>query len=182
MSVSSINPNSTSSAANTTSTSQSSAAALTNPKGVLNQADFLQLLVAQIQYQDPMNPQSDTQMAAQMAQFSTLQQTTQSTASLAMMQANSLIGSNVNLQVDSQHTASGLVTGVQVNSGSAQIMVNGTGYNLSQVISVTPPSTASTSSTSSTGSSSTAGSSGSGPSVTGGTDTSTLAPPSPPNS
>ncbi len=110
----------------------------TNPSSALNQTDFLKLLVAQIQYQDPMNPQSDTQMAAQMAQFTTLQQTTQSTNSLAMMQANSLIGSTVGIQVDSSHTASGVVTGVVLNSGTAQITINGTNYSLSQITSVTP--------------------------------------------
>src|SRR5579859_4810256 len=84
----------------------------TSPSGALNQADFLQLLVAQIQYQDPMNPQSDTQMAAQMAQFTSLQQATQSTSSLAMIQANSLVGNNVTVQIDSKTSTSGVVTGV----------------------------------------------------------------------
>jgi hypothetical protein len=88
-----------------------------------------------------------------MAQFTTLQQTTQSTNSLAMMQANSLIGSTVGIQVDSSHTASGVVTGVVLNSGTAQITINGTNYSLSQVTSVTPPganSTAGTTGTTST--------------------------------
>ena len=116
----------------------------TNPSSTLNQADFLKLLVAQIQYQDPMNPQSDTQMASQMAQFTTLQQTTQSTNSLAMMQANSLIGSTVGVQIDSTHSASGTVTGVDLSSGTPQIIINSTDYSLSQVTSVTPPSANST--------------------------------------
>src|ERR1700691_3777192 len=98
--------------ATTTDPSTSTPDSYTNPSSVLNQADFLQLLVAQIQYQDPLNPQSDTEMAAQMAQFSTLQQTTQSTSSLSMMQANSMIGSTVTVQVDSQNSATGVVTGV----------------------------------------------------------------------
>ena len=132
------------SAATTAATAPSAAAAstdtFTNPSSTLNQADFLKLLVAQIQYQDPMNPQSDTQMASQMAQFTTLQQTTQSTNSLAMMQANSLIGSTVGVQIDSTHSASGTVTGVDLSSGTPQILINGTGYSLSQITSVTPPS------------------------------------------
>src|SRR5580698_6305382 len=101
-------PSAATPAASTTSTSSLASATpdtSTNPSSVLNQSDFLQLLVAQIQYQDPMNPQSDTDMAAQMAQFTALQQATQSTNSLAMMQANSLIGSTVTVQVDSQNSA-----------------------------------------------------------------------------
>jgi len=109
-----------------------------NPSQTLNQNDFLKLLVAQIQYQDPMNPKSDTDMAAQMAQFTSLQQASQSTQSLAMMQANSLVGSTVTLQIDPKTTASGVVSGVVVKNGVPQITVSGQNFNLSQVISVTP--------------------------------------------
>jgi flagellar basal-body rod modification protein FlgD len=131
-------------AATAASAATSTTDSFTNPSSTLNQADFLKLLVAQIQYQDPMNPQSDTQMASQMAQFTTLQQTTQSTNSLAMMQANSLIGSTVGVQIDSTHAASGTVTGVDLSSGTPQIIINSTDYSLSQVTSVTPPSANST--------------------------------------
>jgi len=105
----------------------------------LTQANFLQLLVAQIQYQDPMNPQSDTEMAAQLAQYSSLQQSTASAGSLAMMQADGLVGSTVTLQVDSTHTASGVVSGVVMSNGAPQITVGGTNYALNQINSVTPP-------------------------------------------
>jgi len=108
----------------------------------LTQNDFLQLLVAQMQNQDPLNPQSDTQMAAQMAQFTSLTQSSAMSSSLSMLQANSLIGTTVSLQVDPKTTASGVVQGVVLNGTTPQVIVNGTNYNLSQVISVTPtPST-----------------------------------------
>jgi flagellar basal-body rod modification protein FlgD len=111
---------------------------LASATSTLNQNDFLKLLVAQMQYQDPMNPQSDTEMASQMAQFTSLQQATQSTSSLAMIQANGLVGNTVTLQVDSQTTATGVVQGVVLNSGTPQIMVDGSLYNLNQVTSITP--------------------------------------------
>jgi flagellar basal-body rod modification protein FlgD len=117
----------------------------------LTQNDFLQLLVAQMQNQDPVNPQSDTQMAAQMAQFTSLTQSSAMSSSLSMLQANSLIGSTVSLQVDPKTTASGVVQGVVLNGTTPQVIVNGTNYNLSQVISVTPtPATTSSSSPAST--------------------------------
>jgi flagellar basal-body rod modification protein FlgD len=119
----------------------------------LNQANFLQLLVAQLQNQDPMNPQSDTDMAAQMAQFSSLQQSTNMSGSLSMMQANSLIGSTVNLQIDSHTTTSGTVQGVIMQNGTPEILVDGATYNLNQVLSVEPA----TGTTSTTGSGSTHG-------------------------
>jgi len=142
----------------------SSTATLTNPGSTLNQADFLKLLVAQIQYQDPMNPQSDTEMAAQLAQFTSLQQATQSSSSLAMMQANGLIGSTVTVQVDPNNAAagvaSGVVTGVVMSNGAPQISINGTLYALSQVTSVTPAAANS-------------GNTGSGSASSGTTDSST---------
>ena len=41
-----------------------------------NQATFLQLLVAQIKNQDPLNPSDSTQFLTQLAQFSELEQMT----------------------------------------------------------------------------------------------------------
>jgi flagellar basal-body rod modification protein FlgD len=104
----------------------------------LGQNDFLRLLVTQIQFQDPMNPKSNTDMAAQMAQFTSLQQASQSTSSLAMLQAGSLIGNQVTLQVDSQNIATGLVSGIQMKNGTPQILVGDRFFNVSQILSVSP--------------------------------------------
>jgi flagellar basal-body rod modification protein FlgD len=147
MTVSNVTSNSaTDPTAAASGTTGSTTDSYTNPASTLNQNDFLQLLVAQIQYQDPMNPQSDTDMAAQLAQFTSLQQATQSTNSLAMMQANSLVGSTVTVQVDSTNTASGVVSGVVMSNGAPQITIAGTNYSLSQVTSVTPAQAATTTS------------------------------------
>jgi flagellar basal-body rod modification protein FlgD len=138
---------SSSTPANSAATSSDSVA---NTSATLNQSDFLKLLVAQIQYQDPLNPQSDTEMAAQMAQFSSLQASTASSASLAMMQANNLVGNTVNIQVDSTTTTSGVVTGVVMSNGAPQITVGGVNYGLSQVASIVPAASAATTPTSQT--------------------------------
>ncbi|HEY5234481.1 MAG TPA: flagellar hook capping FlgD N-terminal domain-containing protein [Verrucomicrobiae bacterium] len=130
------------------STGTTSADTVSGSQQTLNQKDFLQLLVAQMQNQDPLNPQSDTDMAAQMAQFTSLTQSSAMSSSLSMLQANSLIGSTVSLQVDPKTTASGVVEGVILNGGTPQIIVNGTTYDLSQVTSVTPTVTSQTSSSS----------------------------------
>jgi len=121
----------------------------------LTQNDFLKLLVSQMENQDPTNPQSDTAMAAQMAQFTSLTQSSAMSSSLSMLQANSLIGSTVTVQTDSKgDTASGVVQSVQLGSstsgGLPQILINGTSYNLSQVVSVTPTPTPTSTSTAST--------------------------------
>lgn len=44
----------------------------TAPKTTLGQEDFLKLMTAQLSNQDPFQPQSNTEMIAQMAQFSTV--------------------------------------------------------------------------------------------------------------
>ena|SRR5215831_947593 len=60
-------------------TSSSSAAAMTNAaanatSSIANTNTFLQLLVAQIKNQDPLNPTDGTQFVSQLAQFSQLEQ------------------------------------------------------------------------------------------------------------
>ena len=117
---------------------------LAGSQNVLDQKDFLQLLVTQMQNQNPLNPQSDTQMAAEMAQFTSLQQTSAMSSSLSMMQANSLVGSTVDLQVDSQTSTSGVVQGVVMQNGTPEILVNGAPYTLSQVIAVIPTAVSAT--------------------------------------
>ena len=104
----------------------------------LSQNDFLNLLVTQIQYQDPLNPKSDTDMAAQMAQFTSLSHSTQMSSSLSMLQANSLVGSTVTIAVDSKDTTSGVVQGVTMDNGTPKVVVNNTSYNVSQVVTVAP--------------------------------------------
>lgn len=63
--------------ATTASTTQVGAAA-----NDLNMNEFLQLLTAQLQNQDPTNPTDPTQFVAQLAQFSTVEQLTQSNTTL----------------------------------------------------------------------------------------------------
>lgn len=57
--------------------------ALTNPlQKSLDKNAFLNLLVTQLQHQDPTQPQADTQFVAQLATFSSLEQLTQMNQSL----------------------------------------------------------------------------------------------------
>lgn len=60
----------------TTPTATNSTPTYTNASGedVMGKEDFLTLLVAQLQNQDPMNPDDPTEFTAQLAQFSSLEQ------------------------------------------------------------------------------------------------------------
>lgn len=70
-------------------------------KNELGKDDFLKLLITQLTHQDPLEPVSDTEFIAQMAQFSTLEQMTnvakgvESLLSITKLNAQSYIGKEV---------------------------------------------------------------------------------------
>ena len=134
----------TSSAASTLGTDTSSDTSRI-PTKTLTQDDFIKLLIAQMTQQDPLNPQSNTDFAAQMAQFTALEQSRTMASTLTDMQgeqqalqANGMIGRTVMLDTGNQTQASGVVDGVQMDSGAAKIVVNGVAYDLSQVLAISP--------------------------------------------
>lgn len=120
----------------------------------LNQADFLKLLVTQMTSQDPMNPQSDTEFAAQLAQFSALQQSQNMATNMQALQANSLIGRTVTVTNPTNTTqqTTGIVSAVQVSSGDSQVLVNGNLYDLNQITAIVPTATTANGSTNSSSS------------------------------
>jgi len=149
MPVSSIT-NTTTTNPNTVADAVTSAASQT-----LSEQDFLNLLVTQMTSQDPLNPMTNQDMLQQMVSFSTLQSNTSMQSLLTGMQsgqafteANSMIGQQVNLLTDANgDTAQGIVSGVDLSSGTPQIIVNGQSYGLNQVLSVNPATPQTTSST-----------------------------------
>lgn len=125
-------------------TSQTTASTPRVPQKVLDQDDFLKLLLAQFTSQDPLEPMKDTAFIAQMAQFTSLEQSKTMTADIAalrgqqeILQANGMLGRNVVVQVDGGLPAEGRVTAVQMEAGTPKIVVNGQAYELSQVLSIT---------------------------------------------
>lgn len=80
------------------------------PKKSLGQQDFLRLMVAQVQNQDPMQPQANGEFLSQLAQFSTndgitkmqdsLQQLATSLQSNQALQASALVGRKVLVNSD----------------------------------------------------------------------------------
>lgn len=119
--------------------------AATPKKTMLGQDDFLKLLAAQFQQQDPMKPMEDTAFIAQMAQFtaldqskSMLKQMTQLSSSQDIVTANSYIGKHVTLDGGNDQTISGDVSGVEMADGTPRILVGDKSYPLSAVLLVEP--------------------------------------------
>ena len=107
--------------------------------------DFLSLLTMQLQYQDPTNPMDNTDMLAQEAQFTTLEQMENLADSFSKFssayQANSFLGQKVEVQVDGK-TTTGKVDYVDFSDANgASLNIGGKNYPLSSVTKVYPPET-----------------------------------------
>ncbi|HSV26823.1 MAG TPA: flagellar hook capping FlgD N-terminal domain-containing protein [Sedimentisphaerales bacterium] len=87
------------------------------------QMDYMKLLIAQLQNQNPLEPMSNTEMASQMAQFSQLQQLEGMNKSFSevlrkteLQYANSLVGQRVVFSAADGQLASGVVEAVGITS------------------------------------------------------------------
>ena len=108
------------------------------PTRTLNQDDFLELVVAQLTNQDPLNPMKDTEFIAQMAQFSALEQSKSMQKDMAQLNANAVLGRVVELQDDNGELIRGPVSAIKIEAGTPKIIVNGQPYALSTLLSVEP--------------------------------------------
>jgi len=108
------------------------------PHQELGKDDFLQILITQLQHQDPTKPMEDREFIAQMAQFSSLEQMTNMSTQFAELsavmkaaQAINLIGRDVEI-LQGDAFVQGTVDAV---SGGAfpQLLVNGVYYDFDDV-------------------------------------------------
>lgn len=111
-------------------TATSSQVSRTDQKGSLGQDAFLKLLVAQMQNQDPMQPQDSGQMMSQLASFSQvsqLQSLTSASQAQALGQdfstAVALIGKNVTYTKADGSQTSGAVTAVKSDPSGALLEI-----------------------------------------------------------
>jgi flagellar basal-body rod modification protein FlgD len=125
-------------------TNGSSSAPSATPGKSLGKQDFLKLLMAQLQHQDPLKPMDDTQMMAQMAQFSALEATQALNATIqqnnnvqTVFQSGALIGKWIQAVQSDGSTTTGIVTGVDFSSKdgvvSPSIKVNGIAIDYSTI-------------------------------------------------
>lgn len=114
----------------------------TSNGNTLGQQDFLELLVAEMQYQDPLEPQSNTDYIAQLATFTQVQDIEEMQGTVENMQGNNLIGKYVILNVTSKATGNtttvaGYVDYVTYENGKTYLSVNDGLYSLDDLATVT---------------------------------------------
>ncbi len=108
------------------------------------QADFLTLLVTQLQHQDPIEPVNQEQFISQLAQFSMVEGIEQLNVqfedilySQQVLNGFNLAGKEVTyILPDSDATQTGNVSEVLIDGGRITAMVNGIGIPISQIVGV----------------------------------------------
>lgn len=118
----------------------------------LKPADFIKMMVTQLQNQDPLQPTSNQDLLAQMSQIGQLETSTQLQTVLQGLglqtqlgSASSLIGKNVEGMDANNNTIHGLVTSVKVQSDGVSLELDsGQSLALSRVTSISPGTTAAT--------------------------------------
>ena len=123
--------------------------------GGLGKSDFLRLLTEELRHQDPLNPASDKKMMAQLAQFSSLEETTAMRTSLdkvasgqSMAQGAALIGKKVVGTVPGAYDAygklqpgkdvSGVVTSVAFADGHTTLNIGNQAIPMDYVTGIEP--------------------------------------------
>lgn len=103
--------------------------------------EFLQLLCAEMQYQDPLEPTSNTEYVAQLAQFTQMESMLNMQNSIESSKANDLVGKYVIVKTTSSTTGdteavAGFVDYVQYENNQKYLYINGTRYSLDDVYQV----------------------------------------------
>jgi flagellar basal-body rod modification protein FlgD len=116
-------------------------------KAELGKDAFLNLLVAQLKYQDPSSPTDSSQFMQQTATFTMvekLEELAKAQTSMVNAQnlasATSLVGREISW-TEGTATKTGVVTAVQMNNGTAQLSVGDLTVDLAAVTKVKPAGT-----------------------------------------
>jgi flagellar basal-body rod modification protein FlgD len=113
------------------------------PARTLGQDDFLKLVIAKLANQDPLKPQEDTEFIAQMAQFTTLEQTKSMQSDIAQMRAQqqvlqgmSLLNRQVAVSKGDGTSFVGVVDKLEMEGDSLKLVIGGQKYDLKDVVEV----------------------------------------------
>lgn len=108
--------------------------------GELGKEEFLQLLVTQMQYQDPLEPNKDTDYISQLAQFSSLEQMQNLNTTMSNSAALGYVGQTVKVTHEDSsgnvNEVRGEVEYVKIQNGTAYVSVDGKLYKADEVTEV----------------------------------------------
>ncbi len=107
----------------------------------MDKESFLQLLVAQMKYQDPLEPTSNTEYISQYAQFSELEQMQNLSGSMNLQRASGLVGQyavieHTNDTTGAVMTVEGKVDSVSFENNKAYLNVGGNSYPIDELTNV----------------------------------------------
>lgn len=112
----------------------------------LGQDAFLKLLVAQLKYQDPMNPVQGADFIAQTAQFTVVEkleemskQNAEALVSQRLSQASTLVGKSVSYAASDGTAKTGTVTAVKIVNSAPVLVIGKDEVALAAVTEVTTP-------------------------------------------
>lgn len=128
---------------------QPSTTADTGPQNDLGKDDFLKLMLTELKYQDPMNAKNDKDFIAQLAQFSSLEQTTKLADNLGatvqfqqLSQVSGLVGMPVEVNdfVNGKYRV-GIIEEARMVDGKVKVKLSGndTLYDPAEIRSVIHP-------------------------------------------
>ena len=111
------------------------------PSSSMDKESFLQLLVAQMKYQDPLEPTSNTEYISQYAQFSELEQMQNLSGSMNLQRASGLVGQyavveHVNDATGNTTTVEGRVDYVTFENNKAFLSIDGALYPMDELTNV----------------------------------------------
>ncbi len=116
------------------SASQSSLNKANSASNDMDKDAFLQLLVAQMKYQDPMQPTSNTEYISQYAQFSQVEQMQNMAGSMDLQRASQLVGEEVYIKTTGSDGETKYVQGkvdyVVYENGKAFLSINESLYSI----------------------------------------------------
>jgi flagellar basal-body rod modification protein FlgD len=107
------------------STPSSAGATPENPNGVLGQNDFLKLMIAQLQAQNPLEPGNSNEYINEIEQMTEVEQMTNLASSGELTGAVQLIGHTVSYNSASGATATGIVQSVQSEASGTTVTIEG---------------------------------------------------------
>ena len=107
-------------------------------KSGMDKDAFLQLLVAQMKYQDPLEPTSNTEYISQYATFSQVEQIQNMAATMELSRASSMVGKVVEIRTMTStgdyKSVQGSVEYVTYENGKAYVSVDGALYSADDVV------------------------------------------------